>query len=590
MRARRTSWTGVASPTTGSWESGGENQARPSRAFSDDYVLVGALLLLTGVRMSAYGHSPDPRVAYASFWGGSGAEGREPTVGRDGSIYVTWGTDSPNLPRIGRGSRPYQGQEDGYIAKLDRTGTRIIYATYLGSPGNDEIDSAAVDASGHLYVTGFATDGFPTTPGALDPTFNGAADCCDGLVGDAFIAKLSTDGSRLLYSAFLGGSGADRTSTLALGRDGSVTVSGFTGSANFPTTNSALQSTFSGGSATFEEVPVDAFAAKLNPSGSRLVYSTFSGGSGDDVGNGVVLDHGGNAYYTGLSNSPDFPTTPGTLKPAYGTPPPELNGFVTKLSAAGRMIWSTHLGGPNRDSARGIDVDAHHDVYVSGSTIGGFPVTAGAAQATFGGVRDWFVAKLDRSGASLTGQPISEAATSTDFPRPCGSTGRVTWTSSGRPPQPISRQPATPSKPPTPARSTSPSCNSIAAGACCSPPTSAVAARRTAPAYRRRSTRGATSTSVASRPHPTSPLPPMRSSRHTAAETSTACRQGGPCPLDEDRPLVLPSRLSRPSRQESALPCPASRSVPGRGGPGRRRRPRPDGTGPSSTRRGLPAP
>ena len=207
MRARRTSWTGVASPTTGSWESGGENQARPSRAFSDDYVLVGALLLLTGVRMSAYGHSPDPRVAYASFWGGSGAEGREPTVGRDGSIYVTWGTDSPNLPRIGRGSRPYQGQEDGYIAKLDRTGTRIIYATYLGSPGNDEIDSAGVDASGHLYVTGFATDGFPTTPGALDPTFNGAADCCDGLFGDAFIAKLSTDGSRLLYSTFLGGSG-----------------------------------------------------------------------------------------------------------------------------------------------------------------------------------------------------------------------------------------------------------------------------------------------------------------------------------------------------------------------------------------------
>ena len=75
------------------------------------------------------------------------------------------------------------------------------------------------------------------------------------------------------------------------------------------------------------------------------------GGSGDDVGNGVMLDHGGNAYYAGLSDSPDFPTTPGTLKPAYGTPPPELNGFVTKLNTAGRMVWSTCLGGPNRDSA-----------------------------------------------------------------------------------------------------------------------------------------------------------------------------------------------------------------------------------------------
>jgi Beta-propeller repeat len=370
-------------------------------SFRTIIVVATALLLLAGVPMSAYGRSPDPRVAYASYWGGSGAEGCEPTVGRDGSIYVTCGTDSPNLPRVGPGSRPYQGQEDGYIAKLDRTGKHIIYATYLGSPGQDEIDSAAVDASGHLYVTGFAADGFPTTPGALDPTFNGAADCCDGLFGDAFVAKLSADGSRLLYSTFLGGSGAERTSSLALGRDGSVTVIGFTGSANFPTTKGAVQSTFGGGSATFEEVPVDAFATKLNPSGSRLVYSTYLGGSGDDVGNGVVLDHGGNAHYTGLSESPDFPTTPGTLKPAYGTPPPELNGFVTKLNAAGRMVWSTYLGGPTRDSAWGIDVDAHRNVYVSGSTIGGFPVTPGAAQPTFGGVRDWFVAKLDRSGASL---------------------------------------------------------------------------------------------------------------------------------------------------------------------------------------------
>jgi hypothetical protein len=130
-------------------------------------VVAGVLLLSAAVPMSAYGHSssPDPRVVYASFWVGSGAEGCEPTVGRDGSIYLTCGTDSPNLARVGRGSRPYQGQEDGYIAKLDRTGTRRIYATYLGSPGQDEIDSAAVDASGHLYVTGFAADGLPTTPG-----------------------------------------------------------------------------------------------------------------------------------------------------------------------------------------------------------------------------------------------------------------------------------------------------------------------------------------------------------------------------------------------------------------------------------------
>ena len=159
----------------------------------------------------------DPKVAYASYWGGSGAEGCQPTSGADGSLYVTCGTDSPNLPRVG-GIQSYQGQEDGYVAKLDRTGKHIIYATYLGSPGDDEIDSAAVDARGHLYVSGFAANGFPTTPGAFDTTFNGA--------GDAFVAELSADGSRLLYSTFIGGSSTEAAPALALDHDGSVVIVG----------------------------------------------------------------------------------------------------------------------------------------------------------------------------------------------------------------------------------------------------------------------------------------------------------------------------------------------------------------------------
>ncbi|HEX6020462.1 MAG TPA: SBBP repeat-containing protein, partial [Solirubrobacter sp.] len=341
-----------------------------------------------------------PQIAFASFLGGSSAEGCEFTRGPDGSLYATCGTESPDLPRVG-GLQSYQGLEDGYIAKLDPTGQRIVYATYLGGPGQDEIDDLAVDARGHLYISGFAAAGFPTTPGAFDRTFNGASDCCDGLFGDAFVAKLSADGSRLLYSTFVGGSAAESTSTLALGPDGSVAITGFTGSSDFPTTRGAVRSAFGGGTATYEEVPVDAFAAKLDPTGSRLVYSTYLGGAGDDVGKGVALDDDGSAYLTGFSESPEFPTTPGALKPAYGTPAPVLNGYVTKLDRRGRLVWSTYLGGPARDSAWGIDVDARHDVYVSGSTIGEFPVTAGVAQERFGGVRDWFVAKLDRSGSAL---------------------------------------------------------------------------------------------------------------------------------------------------------------------------------------------
>ncbi len=114
----------------------------------------------------------------------------------------------------------------------------------------------------------------------------------------------------------------------------------------------------------------------------------------------MALDRAGNAYYAGFTASPEFPTTPGALKTALA-PGTILNGYVTKLDSAGRLKWSTYLGGNVRDSAWGIGVDSSRHVYVSGSGIGGFPVTADAVQGTFGGARDWFVTRLDRSGSSL---------------------------------------------------------------------------------------------------------------------------------------------------------------------------------------------
>ena len=224
-----------------------------------------ALFVVGGVPTSAVARSHpvpvDPKVAYATYWGGSGAEGCEPTSGADGSLYVTCGTNSPNLPRVG-GIQSYQGEDDGYVAKLDRTGKHIIYATYLGSPGEDDLEGAVVDARGHLYVSGFAANGFPTTPGAFDTTFNGAH--------DAFVAELSADGSRLIYSTFIGGSSQEAAPALALDHDGSVMITGSTGSVDLPTTPGAVQSTFHGGTGTPDDVPTDAFAARLDPSGSRL--------------------------------------------------------------------------------------------------------------------------------------------------------------------------------------------------------------------------------------------------------------------------------------------------------------------------------
>src|SRR4051794_1350689 len=294
--------------------------------------LTAAALGLPATAAAHYHHGA-PAVAYSSYFGGSHGEGCVSAPGQDGNLYLSCGTDSSNLPRVG-GIQSYQGLEDGYVAKLDRSGRHIVWSTYLGSPGRDEIDNLAVDARGHVFVTGFAGAGFPTTRNAFDPTFNGTGDCCDGLFGDAFVAELSPDGSRLLYSTFLGGSGHDRTNALALADDGSVAVTGFTGSADFPTTHGALDETFGGGNASFEDVPVDAFAAKLNPDGSRLVYSTYLGGSGDDVGTGVTVDDDGSAYYTGRTNSSDFPTTPGALKTRYDAT--VVNAYVTKLDPTGR--------------------------------------------------------------------------------------------------------------------------------------------------------------------------------------------------------------------------------------------------------------
>src|SRR4051794_5629211 len=204
------------------------------------------LSVLGGMPSSALAGShpakDSPKLAYASYWGGSGGEGCVPAPGADGSLYVACGTDSPNLPRVG-GIQSYQGRGDGYIAKLDRSGRHVIYASYLGSPaGEDQIQSIVVDARGHAFISGFAANGLPTTPGAYDTTFNGG--------GDAFVAELSADGSRLLYSTFIGGSSSEGAGALALDPDGSVTITGQTSSADFPTTAGAVERTFHGGTGT----------------------------------------------------------------------------------------------------------------------------------------------------------------------------------------------------------------------------------------------------------------------------------------------------------------------------------------------------
>ncbi|MYL22056.1 hypothetical protein GLW04_19460, partial [Halobacillus litoralis] len=159
----------------------------------------------------------------------------------------------------------------------------LVYSTYLGGTSSEQGFGIAVDEMGNAYVTGETRSvDFPTTPGAFDTTYNGN--------NDVFVTKLNADGSTLVYSTYLGGTGFDRGLGIAVDEMGNAYVTGLTVSADFPTTPGAFDTTYNGN--------FDGFVTKLNADGSTLVYSTYLGGTGFDQGSGIAVDEMGNAYVT----------------------------------------------------------------------------------------------------------------------------------------------------------------------------------------------------------------------------------------------------------------------------------------------------
>jgi hypothetical protein len=195
---------------------------------------------------------------------------------------------------------------------------------------------------------------------------------------------------------YLGGSGFDSGSGIAVDGAGNAYVTGQASSTNFPTTNPP-QASFGGGA-------FDAFVTKINAAGSALVYSTYLGGSGDDYGNGIAVDGSGNAYVTGQTSSTNFPTTnpiQGTYGGSGGSEFPG-DAFVTKINAAGSaLLYSTYLGGSGDDQGNRIAVDGSGNAYVTGwTTSTNFP-TANPVQANYGGSEDAFVTKINAAGSVL---------------------------------------------------------------------------------------------------------------------------------------------------------------------------------------------
>jgi len=323
---------------------------------------------------------------FAGLFGGTGFDQARVVV-RDaaGDLFLageTFSADFPTTPGAFQGS--HAGTMDSFVAKVASNGSRLLIATLLGGSGRDEILSLALDDDGYVYAAG-TTDSpdFPTTPGAYDGNVSS---------GDAFVVKFSPDLETLVYGTVLGGSSIDEALAVAVDADGSAYLAGETFSADFPTTPGAFDRSNHGG--------WDAFAAKINPAGSDLVYSTYLGGLFFDAGDAIALDETGAAYVAGFTGSSDFPSTPDAFQTrvAGGT-----DAFVVKLSPAGdAILFGTFLGGVSGEESWSLERTADGSLFLVGQTSSSsFPTTPGAFDRTYDGIGDAFIAKFDPDGRRL---------------------------------------------------------------------------------------------------------------------------------------------------------------------------------------------
>ena len=516
-------------------------------------------------------------LVYATYLGGSVDDfGYGIAVDSSGSAYVTGGTSSTDFPT----ANPFQGALGGFIdvfvAKLSPAGNALVYSTYLGGSNEDTPFRIAVDSSGNAYVTGDTLSAnFPTA----NPLQSACNNCSPGSL-DAFVAKLSAGGNALLYSTYLGGSRNEFGTGIAVDSTGNTYVTGLTRSADFPTAG-PLQAVLGG--------PGDAFVAKLSAAGNALVYSTYLGGSGLDIGWDIAVDSSGSAYVGGGTSSTNFPTA-NAFQAAYGGGDSEA--FLAKLNAAGSaLVYSTYLGGSVFDSASGIAVDSSGNAYLTGTTRSSNFPTANAFQPALGGAMDRRLAhaqcrlrhparlrplrrrpwsRLEPPSPPSAVTPISPMAASKRFrSRTIAAGGWCCF--SGRS---ISLSPARPRFAPTrisvtTSTSPAPSCSALASIPCTptAPVSDRASARSDCPCWA--TCRIPSRSTSAYSPTPVPPYAPPSSSR----DVSPAWRQ-----------TTSTSAVRRAKRCACCTPSKAARSPPAKGSPA----PRPSPTEKGKTMQTTP--
>ena len=402
-----------------------------------------------------------PGLHHASVFGSTGDDFVEELLPLDDGGFVVAGwTDSPGFP-ITPASSPFAGDIDGAIVRVSPAG-QVVWSVLLGGTGKDRAYGLALveDGSGDIVVGGHGEADFPTTPGALatgigggfvtqldgddgsvvwatqlpggrirqlrrdndgsllvagaasvvfpatvgafDETFNGG-------VNDAFAARISGDGTQLIWGTFLGGGGdhhsfedsevVEGALDAVIADGGEFVLTGATDSDDFPVTAGAPQSTYADGGG-------DGFVTRLSQDGSALVYSTYLGGSGNDHMWRIVRDRDDSVIVGGDSRSPDYPVTAGAYDTTFNDGPPAISpgdAVLTRLSPDGStIVWSTYIGGNNNEHVHGLAIDQ------DGTIIGccsaesfNLPVTAGAFDQDANGGEDAYLFRISADGSHL---------------------------------------------------------------------------------------------------------------------------------------------------------------------------------------------
>lgn len=359
--------------------------ARPSATVPFLLVLIPLVVVaaVVGVGGAAKG---DPLV-YSSFLGGGSADVvRAMGIGPDGTLYVAGATASIDFPvSAGAFDTSYGGGfHDCFVARFSADYSTLLFATLLGGASEDQCYGIAVDGNGDAFVTGitYSLD-FPNTTGAYDQTLSGGY--------DAFVVKLSGNGSAVAFSTYLGGTSNDYGIWIGLDGGGNMTTVGSTCSSNFPTTAGAFDR-FIGG--------CDAFVTRMAANGSSLVFSTVVGGTFTDTPLAGAMDLLGNVYLAGSTQSADFPTTLNAPDRTFGG---STDGFLAKLNASGSALaFGTFFGGSRDDSVESLAVGPDGTAAVVGTTMSSnFSTTVGAFDTTFAGGQEVFAAKVNASGAAI---------------------------------------------------------------------------------------------------------------------------------------------------------------------------------------------